>query len=60
MKYALIVTYSFDRDYNLFTFNTEEEACEALKKAAKEEFRIETEENEYYKRLVYTRLAPKK
>lgn len=53
MKYAVIITYSFDHDYNLFTFGTEEEACEALKKAAKEEFRIETEENEYDADLVY-------
>ena len=46
-KYAVITTYSFDQDCEVYRYKTEEEACEALKQLAEKEYKIQKDENEY-------------
>ena len=45
MKYAVIVTYSFDWHTPVWLFKTMEEAKSFLKQSAQNEFRIDTEED---------------
>ena len=45
MKYAVIVTYSFDWHTPVWLFKTMEEAKNFLKQSAQNEFRIDTEED---------------
>lgn len=53
MRYALVLTYSFDRDCQILTFSTEKEACDKCKEFAEEELRIEVEENKYNSELIH-------
>ena len=43
--YAVIFTYSFDRDVAVYLFATEDEAKAFLTESYQEELRIDTEEN---------------
>lgn len=47
MNYAVIFTYSFDRECPVYLFQTEDEAITFLRDSFNEEVRIDTEENEW-------------
>ena len=45
MKYAVVITYSFDNEVTVYVFETVESAQDFLRKTYLEELRIDTEEN---------------
>lgn len=53
MNYAVIFTYSFDWDVVVYLFEDFDEAKNFLKSSAKEEYRIDTEENEWDSELEF-------
>lgn len=46
-KYILTITYNFDSDYIVASFDTEKESVEALNEALNEEVETVIKENEY-------------
>lgn len=45
--YAVIFTYSFDPDAQVFLFRSEEKAKNFLKESFEQEYRVELDENEW-------------
>lgn len=52
-SYAVVFTYNFDEEAEITLFKSFEAATKYLKESAEEEFRIETEENEWMSSLIH-------
>ena len=53
MKYAVIITYSFDWDTPVFFFETFTEAKNFLLTSAEKEFNIDSKENNWNSELIF-------